>query len=200
MPKVKVEAPKGSFIETTTVREGTYIGLLKAVKEGTLNWNGEERRVFRWFFVILDKKFQKDDGTIDYATVEGLTSDKFTTRSNAYKWWSTLMGRKPAIGEEVELEDAIGHVAQIVVKNKTSKSGRTYSRVVDVVPVPEGMKKYVEQLIETYENSIEDEDYSDADVEEEEPIETEEETEEEPEEVIVPKKPKKKSKKVAKLD
>jgi hypothetical protein len=198
MPKVVVEESRGNFIETNVVREGTYIATLEAIREGTLNWNGEERPVFRWFFRILDRKLETDDGRTIYPVVEGLTSNKFSTRSNAYKWFSALTGRRPAVGEEVELEEAIGGLAQIVVKNKTSRNGRTYSRVVEVVPLPEGVKKYAQQLLETYKNSVEEEEQEIAEAipdyeDEEEP----EEEEEEPEELIVPKKPKK-TKKVRK--
>jgi len=198
MPKVVVQASKGNFIETRSVPEGTYIAVLKAIKEGNITFKGEERPIFRWFFTILDRKFENEDGSVEYATVEGLTSQTVTTRSKAYKWFSRLTGYQPKVGEEIELEEAIGSIAQVVVKNKKSASGRIYSRVEDVVALPEGMKKYAEQLKAEWirEEGIE---------EEEEPIEDydEEEEVEEEEEVIQPKKPepkKKKTKKRAKLD
>lgn len=202
MPKVVVQASKGNFIETRSVPEGTYIAVLKAIKEGSITFKGEERPIFRWFFTILDRKFEKEDGSVEYATVEGLTSQIVTTRSKAYKWFSRLTGYYPKEGEEIELEDAIGSIAQVVVKNKKSASGRVYSRVDDVVALPEGMKKYAEQLKAEWEREegIEPEDEEVEDYDEE--VEEEEEEDEE-EEVIQPKKPepkKKKKKKRAKLD
>lgn len=177
MTKVVVEGGGGNWIETGNVPNGTYLARVKAIKDGTLRYRGEEREIWRWYFEILDENYS---GT----TVEGITSRRFTTRSKAYKWWSSATGHKPRPGEEVELEDALGGIVQITVENRVSQSGRQYSRVTDVSPIPDALKKVAEELAKKLDEQEEEE------IEEDE---IEEEEEEEPEEIIIkPKKPAKK--------
>ena len=162
-----------------TVEEGLYLAKLVEIRPDTIMVRGEEREVIRWRFVVLEED--------DKPMVEGLTSNKMTTRSKAYKWASALLGYQPDVGEEIDTDELIGKYAIIKVENK-ERNGRVFSRVADVI---KAKKRELEQAKELDTEPVEEEDI------EEEPIEVEEEeTEEEEEEEEVEIKPKKKKKKI----
>jgi len=175
--KLKVEESKtGNW---RAVEEGLYLAKLVEVKPDTINVRGEEREVIRWRFKILEED--------DKPMVEGLTSMRMTTRSKAYKWATALLGRQLDVGEEVDLDELIGHYCIVKVENR-EKNGRVFSRVTDVI---KAKKRELEQAkeLDTEEEEEEEE------IEEEEPVEVEEEEEEEEDEEVEIK-PKKKKKKI----
>jgi len=125
--KVKVEESKG-FAE---IEDGMYEAKLVEIEETTLPEWGER---WRWWFEVETE----DEETVKVA---GLTSRKFSDRSKAYKWFSALTGREPEIGEEVDLDEAVGNECLVEVKNKPGQGGAVFPNVVDVKPVPKKSKK-----------------------------------------------------------
>jgi len=181
MAKVKVVESTGRFIETAVVPDGVYIARLHQTKEGKITFRGEERPIIRWFFQILS-----ENPEINGKIVEGITSPTVSTRSKAYRWLTALLGEKPDPETEIDLDDYIGNIVQVQVETKTSQSGREYSRVINVVPATDVIKKIAKDLIAqipTDEDEIDDYDTDSA------------EEDEEVEEIVVKPKPKKKAKK-----
>ncbi len=73
--------------------------------------------------------FQRNDGQ----AIDGITSRIFSTKSKLYSWYSAILGREPAVGEDIDLNELVGRRCRIIVKNKATKRGGVASQVTDVL-------------------------------------------------------------------
>ncbi|GAI10259.1 unnamed protein product, partial [marine sediment metagenome] len=48
--------------------------------------------------------FQRNDGQ----AIDGITSRIFSTKSKLYSWYSAILGREPAVGEDIDLNELVG--------------------------------------------------------------------------------------------
>ena len=106
------------------IAEGLYTAKLQAIDEG----EGKFGAYFRWTFKIID-----DDGEYDEKQVTGQSNTRFTVGGKLEKWVGAF-GMQAEVGEEIDLDDLIGHKVQIMVGNKV-QNDREYSNVVQVLSI-----------------------------------------------------------------
>lgn len=167
------------------VEEGLYTAKFVGYDQRTITVrtkNGEEEReIIVWRFKVTELE--------DEPILEGVSSTRFSPRAKAYKWVSAMLGRSPAVGEEIDLDDLIGSEVLIRVVNKPLRSGGFVSRVDDVLPAKKKKRTKKKKVEEEYDYSEELEEEEGEEYDYSQDIEEEEEEEEEE-----PPKPKKKKK------
>jgi hypothetical protein len=115
MPKVVVP-------RFETLPDGVYRAELAGVEEK----ESDSGLYWRWNFDVLHK-----GETIKRS---GNTSRNFGSKSNAYKWATVLLGRRPRPGEVIDLDDLIGESCQLQLMEGGSE-GRKFNKVETVLPV-----------------------------------------------------------------
>lgn len=115
---------------------------------------------WRWIFDVLEEE--------EETLVSGITSQRMSEKSKSYGWAAALLGKKPEIGDEIDLDELIGLRGNAELKTKELNDGTEVSNVIELKKLPKqkGKRK----------------------------TEKEEEEEEEEEEVKTPKKKKDKKK------
>jgi len=149
----------------TLVDEGIYRAELIDIQDIDTQFG----QSWRWVFDLVD--FAEE------TLVSGVSSQKMSLRSKAYEWASTLLGREPEPGEEIDFDDLIGRQVMVTVKNRTMRDGTEVSNVVALAKIPEqmGMGRVDEKVEREAEREIEE--GTEEETEEEEEEETEAETE-----------------------
>ena len=114
---------------------------------------------WRWVFDLVD--FAEE------TLVSGVSSQKMSLRSKAYEWASTLLGREPEPGEEIDFDDLIGRQVMVTVKNRTMRDGTEVSNVVALAKIPEqmGIGRVDERTEAEAEKEIEEETEEEAEAE-----------------------------------
>lgn len=90
---------------------------------------------WRWIFDVLEEE--------EETLVSGITSQRMSEKSKSYGWASALMGKKPEIGDEIDLDELIGLRGNAELKTKELNDGTEVSNVVDLKKLPKqkGKKK-----------------------------------------------------------
>ena len=73
------------------------------------------------------------DEEFDGHKVSGLASKRLSEGTKLGRWVAAILGRMPAIGEEVTIEDLLHKHCRVVVGHKTSSDGKTFANVLDVI-------------------------------------------------------------------
>ena len=118
---------KGEGFDRVHIPPKVYHATLAEVRDGEIpSFDNPEtkQKVLFWAFTIQGKERA--------ITVEGMTTTAFGEKSKARKWVKAMIGAEP--GKAVDTDDLIGTKTQILVEDRTSKDGETYSRVAEVVP------------------------------------------------------------------
>jgi hypothetical protein len=65
--------------------------------------------------------------------VSGIASKRLSETTRLGRWLTAILGRTPAVGEEITVEDLLHKRCRVVVKHKTSPDGKTFANVVEVL-------------------------------------------------------------------
>lgn len=107
-----------------TVEPDWYDAVVRDLEESTTD--GPFGPYIEWTFGALT-----DDGEVE---VTGRTGDKWKGNTKARAWYSAIVGRPLASGEDVDFDTIIGAPCRINVTVVTSDKGISYNRIVDVAP------------------------------------------------------------------
>jgi len=69
----------------------------------------------------------------DERRVTGLASKKLSEDTKLGRWVAAILGRMPAVGDEVTAEDLIGKRCRVVITHKTNSIGKTFANVSKVL-------------------------------------------------------------------
>ena len=94
---------------------------------------------WKWVFDVLEEE--------EETLVNGITSQRMSSKSKAYKWASALLGTAPGIGDEIDLDELVGLRANAELKTKELRDGTEVSNVVDLKKLPKqkGKRKTEEE-------------------------------------------------------
>ncbi|MCK4329454.1 hypothetical protein KAX02_06390 [candidate division WOR-3 bacterium] len=115
--------------------EGMYPVELVEIKDIETDYGGG----WRWIFDVLEEE--------EETLVSGITSQRMSEKSKSYGWASALMGKKPEIGDEIDLDELIGLRGNAELKTKELRDGTEVSNVIDMKKLPKqkGKKKAEEE-------------------------------------------------------
>lgn len=129
-PKVPTsKVPVGSFVATCT-------GLIEDTIENS-QYNPE---VYRFYFDVVGKKDEEGN----QMTTDAISSRAFSPKSKLWGWLEAF-GLTPEVGKVMDLESVIGRQVMIVVKQHGE-----YTRVEELVPLPEGMGQPTPDIIDKF--------------------------------------------------
>jgi len=74
------------------------------------------------------------DDEFDGHRVSGLASMKLSEGTKLGRWVTAILGRMPAVGEEITVENLLRKRCRVVVGHKTNSDGKTFANVTDVLP------------------------------------------------------------------
>ena len=83
---------------------------------------------WRWIFDVLEEE--------EETLVSGITSQRMSEKSKSYGWASALLGKKPEIGDEIDLDELIGLRGNAELKTKELNDGTEVSNVVELKKLP----------------------------------------------------------------
>jgi len=97
---------------------------------------------WRWIFDVLEEE--------EETLVSGITSQRMSEKSKSYGWAAALLGKKPDIGDEIDLDELIGLRGNAELKTKELRDGTEVSNVVDIKKLPKqkGKKRTEEEEVE----------------------------------------------------
>ena len=84
--------------------------------------------------VRIDFTLSTDDEW-DGRQVSGLANKRLNENTKLGQWVAAILGRMPAVGEEVTAEHMLHRRCLVVVRHKTNDDGRTFANVIEVLPV-----------------------------------------------------------------
>ena len=104
--------------------EGMYPVELVEIKDIETDYGGG----WRWIFDVLEEE--------EETLVSGITSQRMSEKSKSYGWASALLGKKPEIGDEIDLDELIGLRGNAELKTKELNDGTEVSNVVELKKLP----------------------------------------------------------------
>ena len=136
---------------STEISEGKYNAEFTRIEAV----EGKFGASWRWFW----KLYHADHGEI---VLTMMSSPKLTPATKAGAVLSAMNhGKFPGIGQEVDLEQYIGCQCEILVTNKTTDEGITYSNVSAVVKLIDDTNAFIAQKREGQEPTDDDGDEDD---------------------------------------
>lgn len=105
------------------VAEGTFA----ARTTGIQDMDGQHGPMVRIEFTLTT------DDEWDERRVTGLASKKLSENTKLGRWVTAIMGRFPAVGEEITVEDLLNKCCRVVIKHKTNADGVVFANVTDVL-------------------------------------------------------------------
>ena len=108
----------------TIIDEGEY----NAEVSGIGDMDGQHGTMARVGFTL------STDDEWDERRVSGIASKKLSEDTKLGRWVTAILGRMPAVGEEVTVEDLLHKHCRVVVGHKTSSNGKIFANVVRVLP------------------------------------------------------------------
>ncbi len=114
----------GTASEHEAMEPGQYRARLTRLEED----EGQYGPFVKCFFEVIDDE--------DYAgeSISGIASLKLTPDTKLWQWYSSLNGRPPEKGTEIDLEKIRGNECMLVVGHKTTDRG-TFATIDAVHPV-----------------------------------------------------------------
>lgn len=97
---------------------------------------------WRWIFDVLEEE--------EETLVSGITSQRMSEKSKSYAWASALLGKKPDIGDEIDIDELIGLRGNAELKTKELRDGTEVSNVINIKKLPKqkGKRKAEEEEVE----------------------------------------------------
>lgn len=111
------------------LEEGMYEAELKRIEKIDTQY-GEQ---LRWVFDVYDEESD------EYTEVSGITSQKFTSRSKGFAWFSALGGKVK--DGKVNLNEIIGNRALVEIRYRKGRGDIEFPNVTDVKPLPKKSKR-----------------------------------------------------------
>lgn len=106
------------------IDEGEY----NAEVSGIRDMDGQHGTMARVGFTL------STDDEWDERRVSGIATKKLSEDTKLGRWVTAILGRMPAVGEEVTVEDLLHKHCRVVVGHKTSPNGKVFANVVQVLP------------------------------------------------------------------
>jgi hypothetical protein len=103
--------------------------LVSKIEPNNFTYDGEEVEKLRWYFTVLD------EGPWKGKDIQGDTSLNFTAHPSckAYNWAIAISGHDYPPGSQFDTNDLLTMRARILIGHRTSKNGRTFMNVKDVM-------------------------------------------------------------------
>lgn len=114
---------------TSKVPVGSFVATCTAIIEDTLKNSKFNDEIYRLYFNV-DGKTDEEGNQM---TTDAVSSRAFSPKSKLWGWLEAF-GLQPVVGKVMDLEAVVGRKVMIVVKQNGE-----YTRVDDLVPLPEGM-------------------------------------------------------------
>jgi hypothetical protein len=144
-----LQAGDGSEYELIPENDQVNV-MVEAVEENNFTYDGENVEKLRWKFTILD------EGPWQGKTIQGDTSTNFTAHPSckAYNWAVAITGHEFPPGTSFDTDELVGMRARALVGHRTSKQGRTFMKVKEVMPPRSAtVAMQQESIVETHDPS-----------------------------------------------
>ncbi len=108
----------------TVVAEGEFDGEVTGVRD----MDDQHAPMVRLEFTLAT------DDEWDERRVSGLATKKLSENTKLGHSVTAILGRMPAVGEEITIEDLIHKHCHIIIKHKTSPESKVFANAVEVLP------------------------------------------------------------------
>lgn len=109
--------------EAPDVEEGTYEADFDGVEEGPAGQFGPS---IKWLFTA----YVEGEPT----KVNGLTSTSASVKGKAYEWLTAILGRQPAVGEQIDFDSLKGNRCKVLIE----KNAKDWPGVAKVYAAKKG--------------------------------------------------------------
>lgn len=103
--------------------EGEYDAVVSSVRDQ----DGQHGPMVRIEFTL------SSDDESDGQKVSGLATMKLSENTKLGRWVTAILGRMPAVGDEITIDDLLHKHCRVVIGHKTSADSKTFANVVDVL-------------------------------------------------------------------
>lgn len=117
-------------VTTSKMPVGSYLATCTAIIEDAIEKSEFNPEIYRFYFDVDGKK--DEDG--NQATTDAISSRTLSPKSKLWSWLESF-GLRPEVGKVIDLEAVVGRKVMVVVKQHGD-----YTRVEELVPVPEGFQ------------------------------------------------------------
>ena len=104
--------------------------LVEKIEPNNFTYDGENVEKLRWHFTVLD------EGPWKGKSIQGDTSLNFTAHPSckAYNWAVAISGHEYPPGSQFDTDDLVAMRARVLIGHRTSKNGRAFMKVKEVMP------------------------------------------------------------------